>query len=152
MMRLVLLLALWLAGCSTGEPVPELPEPVVASPSLRTAPVQPVAPPAVTARLKVDAAAVQQRVKEFIAPPSAPLAAVATLEPLTRRVNRALAVLELHRTKRGYRPADVRAARAAADAVALFLDSQAEVPPVEVPRSGPPNPEPLPTSEPEAKP
>ena len=116
-------IATLLAGCATVEPVLQpTAAPIVLAPAAPAVPA--VVPPAVSARLKQDTAAVQQRARAFVAPPSTPLEAVATLEPLTRSVNRALAVMELHHTRRGYRPADVRAARAAADAVARFLDAQ----------------------------
>ncbi len=118
-------LQLGLAGCAAGacpapDPLPPVEPAVVAAP-----PPVPAVPPAVTARLKVDTAAVQRNARQFTAKPSTSNEAVAALEPLTRRVNVALAVLELHRRKEGrYRPADIRSARAAADAVAAFLITQ----------------------------
>lgn len=124
-MRFLFALCLLLAGCAA-EPVPVPPPapPVVEE-------LAPIVPPPVTVPdtvasklVKRDTAAVQQQARAFIVRPSADVEAVVTLAPLTRRVNVALAVMELHHTRRGYRPADVAAARAAADAVAAFLDAQ----------------------------
>lgn len=116
-----------LAGCAAprAAQAPDGPAIVLAPPG---APAPSVAPRAVSRALKRDSAAVAARASAFLAPPSTPLADVARLEPLARAMNRRLAVMELHATRRGYRPADVRAARAAADAVAHFLDGQAAVP------------------------
>ena len=132
MQIVVVWIALVLAGCAVTLPA-TAPEPPAAetqapAPVLPSAP--PTAPPPVAARLKVDSAAVQANARQFVAKPSTPVEAVATLEPLTRQVNRALAVMELHhRREGGYRKADVAAARTAADADARFLDEQAPRPP-----------------------
>lgn len=109
-----------LAGCGASlHPPPEVLPPIVLAP-----PAPPAVPVAVSQALKHDTAAVQRRARQFLAPPSTSAEAVASLEPLTRNVNRALAVMELHHRREGrYRRADVVAARAAADAVAQFLDA-----------------------------
>lgn len=126
MQRLILLgLALALAGCAV-EACPPSPMPATAAESpLGPRPAPPAVPPAVGARLKLDSAAVQQHARQYVARPSTPAEKVEALEPLTRRVNRTLAVMEWHRRREGrYRATDVRAARSAADAVAAFLNAQ----------------------------
>ncbi len=118
------------AGCLAGTraggaprpwPPPPPPPPAVAPP----APAPPAVPSAVSRALHRDTAVVRQNARQCVARPSTSADKVETLEPLTRAMNRALAVMEGHRARAGhYRPADVRAARAAADAVARFLDAQ----------------------------
>lgn len=121
-MRLCCALALALAACCA--PPAPAPAPAAESPP-GSRPALPALPPAVPARLKADSAAVQQHARQYVAKPSTSAEKVVALEPLTRRVNRALAVMEWHRRREGhYRPLDVRAARIAADAVAAFLDAQ----------------------------
>lgn len=116
----------WLAAyLLTGCAPPPLPQPPPVEAPAPTPPAPPAASPAATARVKHDTAAVQQRAQAFLAPPSTSAAAVASLEPLTRAVNRSLAVMELHHKRDGrYRPADVAAARAAGEAVTRFLNQQ----------------------------
>lgn len=118
-----LLLALLLAGCAASRcpvPAPPAPQAPPAAP-----PAASLAPPAAARALKRDTAAVQQHARQYVAKPSTSAKDVEKLEPLTRAVNRSLAVMELHHRREGrYRPADVRAARTAADAVAGFLDAQ----------------------------
>ncbi len=113
---------LWLiilTGCAA--PLPE-PLPVVEALPPKPAPAT---PDTTAARLvKRDSAALKTQARRYIVRPGVPIAAVVTLEPLTRAVNRSLAVMELHHTARGYRPTDVAAARAAAEAVAGFLATQ----------------------------
>lgn len=125
-----LLLVLALGACAAQPPAPL---PACLPPPAPPAAV-PAVPPAVPARLKIDSAAVQQHARQYVARPSTTREKVESLEPLTRRVNRALAVMEWHRRREGrYRPADVWAARSAADAVAAFLNAQP--PPREDPRA-----------------
>lgn len=110
-----------LTGCAAPGPLPVPPELVAPVP----APAAPSVPPAVSRALVRDSAAVQANARQYVAKPSTSPASVLSLEPLTQQVNRARAVLELHRRREGrYRPADVRAARAAADQVARFLSAQ----------------------------
>ena len=118
---LALLVSL-LAGCAAPVVAPSPDPPIVLAP---TAPVlPPAAPLAVTRALKRDSAAVQRNARRFVVSPSTTAEAVATVEPLARELNRSLAVMELRRTRRGYRPADVSAARLAADRLARFLRSR----------------------------
>lgn len=118
------------AACSV--PAPPLPEPpalpAARAPSPRPAATVPAVPDAVSQKVIRDTVILRRRTQAFIAPPSAPLDKVATLADLTRDINKALAVMELHHTRAGYRPADVRAARKAANAAAAFLAAQ-PVPP-----------------------
>lgn len=124
----VLALAILASACAVEPP----PAPLTPPPSPPPAAPVPVVPPAVPRALKRDSAAVQQHARQYVARPSTQAESVVKLEPLTRAVNRSLAVMELHRRREGrYRPADVRAARAAADQVARFLDDQP--PPREAP-------------------
>ena len=113
-------------GCAALDPAAAPPPAlVVEAPmgSVRT--LLPAVPPAVSRALVRDSAAVQANARRFVAKPSTPVEKVEGLEPLTRAVNRSQAVMELHRRREGrYRPADVRAARAALDAVAKFMDQQ----------------------------
>ena len=114
-------LAVLLASCAAEPPLAPAPP----APPLPPAVPVPAVPPAVPRALHRDSAAVQQHARQYVARPSTPAESVVKLEPLTRAVNRALAIMELHRRREGrYRHADVRAARAAADAVARFLDAQ----------------------------
>lgn len=121
-MKALAALALVLAGCAAPPPFPPpvfVPEP---PPAVL---VQPRVPDtAASVALKRDTAAVQAKTRAFIAKPSAGVDEVKALDPLNRALNRALATMERHHTRRGYRPADVAAARARADDLAHALAAQ----------------------------
>lgn len=113
-----------LASCAAPPPPPPPAVPVVeAVPSPPLAPA-PVVPQAVSRALVRDSAAVQRHARQYVVRPSTQPEALATLEPLIRKANRALAVTELHHTRSGYRTTDVVAARSAIEAVAAFLRLQ----------------------------
>lgn len=117
-------LCLGLAGCCAS-PVPVPPVP----PDPPAAQAQPAPSPRVSdteasKTVKRDSGAVKAQARQLIVQPSVPVEVVKQLEPLTHAVNRALAVMELHHSRGGYRAVDVIRARDAADAVARFIDAQ----------------------------
>lgn len=132
-----LMLLLTLSGCAAPAPAPLPDKP---PPSTESRALPPAAPETWASKaVKRDTTALKGQARRFAATPGVPIESVVTLEPLTRNVNRALAVMELHHTRGGgYRPADIAAARAAAEAVAGFLATQGGAPAARPDTDGPP--------------
>lgn len=124
------LLAGVLPGCG-GAPgtgvVPEAPAIVLAPP-----PAPPPPPPGAASAATVarEAAALRRLATRYVVRRDANPAVIDRLSTLTLQARRAVERMQATRTRSGFRPADVAAARAAADTLAAFLQTEAKPVPV----------------------
>ena len=136
---LTLLLAALTLGCTPGPAVrPSAPYIVLNPPSAPAAGpsrLPPGAPP--VAAVVRDTAALRGQATRYVVRRDANPAVIDRLTTLTLQSRRAIERLQAMRTRHGYRPEDVIAARVAADTLAAFLQTQSKVAPPNPPPSDP---------------
>ena len=120
------LLAGALPGCGASPDTLAVPEgPVV----VLTPPPAPPAPPpgaASAATVAREAAVLRGLATRYVVRRDANPAVIDRLSALTLQARRAVERMQVTRTRAGFRPADVAAARAAADTLAAFLQTEAK--------------------------
>lgn len=127
-----LLLAGLLSGCAPPAPEPDAPEGpvIVLTPPAPHPPAPGTASAAVVAR---DAAALRRQATRYVVRRDANPVVIDRLSTLTLQARRAVEHMRATRTRAGYRPADVAAARTAADTLAEFLQTQSKAAPAAPP-------------------
>ncbi len=127
-----------LAGALPGCAPPDMPA-APAAPAIVLAPPPAQRPPppgaASAATVARDAAVLRRLATRYVVRRDANPAVIDRLSTLTLQTRRAVERMQATRTRAGYRPADVAAARAAADTLAAFLQTQPQGVPSAVPPS-----------------
>ncbi len=115
-------------GCAPSAPGPDAP----VGPAIVLTPPAPHAVPPSTASAAVvvrDAAVLRRLATRYVVRRDANPAVIDRLSTLTLQARRAVEQMQATRTRAGYRPADVAAARTAADTLAAFLQTQSKAAP-----------------------